>query len=266
MNKIIFARKIIYPGLGMLDRVFSRQPKGITIFCYHSISSDPWRFSVSPQDFKIQLEYLLLNLQPVSLSDVSQYLAGKREITCPSFALTFDDGFKDLLSIKEHIKSLGIKPTVFVLSQPQNANKNELGTSQELLKEKDILALYKSGWEIGCHSATHPDLTSLTPRDVATEIIESKKTLESKLNTPINYLAYPKGRYSPTVLAAAQKAGYLLGLTMDDGVISRNTNPLLLPRVGIDGSHSFAEFFSSFSPSVIKLRGMLKSRKIGLYI
>ncbi|TSC88169.1 MAG: polysaccharide deacetylase [Microgenomates group bacterium Gr01-1014_16] len=266
MNKLILARKIIYPGLGILDSVLLRRPEGITIFCYHSISSDSWRFSVTAQEFKNQLDYLLSHLHPISLSDVHQYLNRKKEISSPSFVLTFDDGFKDLMSVKEHVKKLGIKPTIFVLSHPQKTNKTELGTSQDLLKDKDVFALHKSGWEIGCHSATHPDFFSLTSTDLKEEIIESKKTLESKLNLPVEYFAYPKGRYSPAVLAAVQKAGYQLGLTMDDGIISRNTNPLLLPRVGVDGSHSFAEFTSSFSPSVVKLRGMLKRRKIGLNI
>ena len=53
---------------------------------------------------------------------------------------------------------------------------------------------------------------------------------------------------------------------MNDGMISKNSDPLLLPRVGVDASHSFNEFKMLFSPSVIWFRSLLKILHINFVI
>jgi peptidoglycan/xylan/chitin deacetylase (PgdA/CDA1 family) len=66
--------------------------------------------------------------------------------------------------------------------------------------------------------------------------------VEQKFGFPINYYAYPKGRYNKKVLAYIKEAGYDLALTIDDGIIKPGSDPLRLPRVCVDRTHSFSEF------------------------
>lgn len=256
-------RKIIYSSLAKTDEVFSRQPTKIVTLCYHSFDSSDWRFAVPPARFAKQMKYMLSIYQRISLSDIYQLVRNKKPIQKPSFAVTFDDGYASVWQIRGICQKLGIKPTVFVLSNPDKANRQELKTSEKFLTTAQIKELKRLGWEIGCHSATHPDFFSLTPKLAEKEIIEAKKSLEKRLGFTVNYFAYPRGRYNQTVMGAIDKSNYKLALTMNDGEAHNNMNPYLIPRIGVDGSHDFTDFRSLFSPSVVLARKLIRHSLLG---
>jgi len=263
MTNLLLTRKISYFSLGLLDKYLLRRQPGIFILCYHGLSDNKWRFNIPIEKFKIQVNYLYKHYHPLALSDLSEYLSRAKNISKPSFILTFDDGFRNILSAKDFLVRLKIKPTVFLTSSPFKVDRIELGTHQELLNTQDVLSLIKNGWEIGCHSATHPDFSKLSPTDQQQEIKISKHKLESQMGTKISYFAYPKGNYNYDILSSVKDAGYSMGLTMDDNPITHKSNPLLLPRIGIDKTHSFTEFIYTFSPSVVSFRGLLKRFNLG---
>ncbi len=61
MNSFLFTiRNAVYSVLFMVDQLMGRK-NPITVFCYHSISSDKWRYGVSEDAFKQQVIYLLNN-------------------------------------------------------------------------------------------------------------------------------------------------------------------------------------------------------------
>jgi biofilm PGA synthesis lipoprotein PgaB len=186
------------------------------------------------------------------------YNQGSKQLAKPGFLISFDDGYKDVLSTKDYFQSLGIKPIVFALAEPQKANRAELKTNRQFLNFDDLKELKLAGWEIGCHSATHPDFSKLTPVEIQKEIIDSKKLLESVLGFEVKYFAYPKGVYNEEILAAAQLAGYSLAFSMDDGWASPKGNPLAVPRVGVDRTHSFLEFKTLYAPSVIATKKIFR--------
>jgi polysaccharide pyruvyl transferase WcaK-like protein/peptidoglycan/xylan/chitin deacetylase (PgdA/CDA1 family) len=263
---IIYIRRIIYIILGFIDKFTNSDRNKITILSYHSIMRDNWRFSIDADEIKKQIKYLKTHYNFITLKMLEDYLNGERQILKPSIILTFDDGYKDILKMKRFLKSNNIKPALFVLSDPQNANEKELGTKRPHLTKRDIHSLIKHGWEIGSHTNTHPNLSLLSPAELNEEVIKSKLKLENELNIPIKYFAYPRGKYSEQVVKFVKKAGYSLGLTMDDGIISKNSNPLLIPRVGVDRTHSFNEFKTLFSQSNINLRKTIKATLLARYL
>lgn len=252
-------RRLLYLSLGSVNEMVPGFTPGVFILCYHSISDDGWDFSVSLKEFKKQMNYLASKYQFVTLRDVFDYCQGKNQITKPSVVINFDDGYKDILQVRGFLKSRSIKPTVFVLSRPQNANREELKTDKKFLTKQDLLLLARDGWEIGSHTATHPNLDILKKTEIDDEIVKSKKSLEKDLGIPIKYLAFPKGRYSKTVILTVKKAGYKMALTMDDGFISEGMDALRVPRIGVDGTHSFSEFKKLFLPLNIQARRVLKT-------
>ena len=151
------------------------------------------------------------------------------------------------------------KPTVFLLSSPRDANRNELNNALRLLTAPQIKKLISMGWEIGCHTATHPNVFKLSPSQLGSEIINSKIQLEKQLGLIINYFAYPKGRYTPSAVKAVEQAGYKLALTMDDSYVNSDTDPLKIPRIGVDGTHSFSEFKVLPTSGSRLIRKLLKS-------
>lgn len=230
----------------------------VFVLCYHSIDTDGWRFSVSPDNFKKQINYLLRCYRPLSLPELATYLRGEIKFNGSHFLITFDDGYRNILSIYDFCQRVGVRPSVFVLSQPAKADRRQLQSQNPLLESNELVFLKKSGWVIGCHSATHPDFRSLSAKEKAKEISGSKRELEEQLHAPVDYFAYPKGVYNEEIKEEVRRAGYRLAFSMDNYELKKDSNPLTLPRTGVDGTHTFEEFKNVFLPGSIRFRRLVK--------
>ncbi len=255
-------RKNVYLLLGS---IIKKQRNDVIILCYHSIARDDWRFSVDFADFKQQIEYLITIRKPITLEDLENYLNGKKDINSPSFIITFDDGYKNILQTVSFFQKNNIQPTLFLLGDTKNADRYEMNNNLDFLTVDEISLLQQSGWTLGVHSATHADFHSLNENSMQKEIVDSKKNLEIELNTEMKYFSYPKGAYSQSIINLIKKSNYRLAVSMDDGFINKKTNKFLIPRIGIDKTHSFEEFKVLFSPLVIWFRGFMKQTPIKKY-
>lgn len=265
MKKLfITLRKYIYLTLFLVDKILGNKNK-LVVLTYHSISKNKNFFNVAETDFKSQIKQIMKDYKPISLGDLSNFLLGKGNFKDPSFVLTFDDGYKDVLKVKSFLDSFGIQPTIFVLSDTKRVRRDELENNTRLLGIKDIKNLIRSGWEIGSHSATHQLLTELEEFELKKEVQESKKTLEKSLLTKVEYFAYPKGRYSEQVLNSVKDADYKLAFTMDDLLINKNNDKFKIPRIGVNGTHSLSEFRTLASPTVVQFRKLAKQMLGGVY-
>lgn len=256
-------RRVVYTTIGTINKLIPSSKTGILILCYHGIGNDKWAFGVSKQTFEKQMKHLKKDgYSFITLRDVLDYLDGKKEISKPSVVIQFDDGYKDILAVKPFLKKHGIKPTLFLLADTKRANRKELANNRPFLNKKEILSLVKDGWEIGSHTATHSFMNTLSKQQLVEEVTNSKKNLEKSLGLPIDYIAYPKGKYNKAVLKEVLRARYKLGLSMDDGIINRKVNRLIIPRIGVDRTHSFAEFKTLYLPFVVAIRGFIKRKGI----
>jgi peptidoglycan/xylan/chitin deacetylase (PgdA/CDA1 family) len=235
------------------------------VLCYHSVGKSKWKYNVSPAVFKQQIEQLLKTRKPISVEDLAKYLTGKKKIQTPSFLLTFDDGYTNILDLAKYLESKKIKPTVFLLSSPTRANRAELGINLPIMNKSEWKKIQQLGWSIGSHSATHPNFNQLSKSEAFSEIQDSKKILENQLKETISSIALPRGNHNEIVDEAVKESGYKLCMTMDDGIITANTNPLSIPRIGIDQTHSLTELRYLDSSFVIKVRTVLKKLKVGKF-
>ena len=100
-----------------------------------------------------------------------------------------------------------------------------------------IIEMAASGIEFGSHTVSHPNLTRVTDDDLTRELTNSKYALESKLQQPIETIAYPIGTpsaFNSRVLSAAHEHNFKLGLTYVSGANAIPIhNPLKLHRHGI---------------------------------
>lgn len=123
-------------------------------------------------------------------------------------ALTFDDGFSDNLSLLVPIvKELNAPATVFVIagwigrSHP-DAPWARIATADE------VRALHDAGLEIGAHTMTHRDLTTLGYEEALSELAESRTRLSEIVGASVDVAAYPYGATNETVVAACRAAGF----------------------------------------------------------
>lgn len=253
-------RNVIYKFLSGIE---DSRPL-LVVLCYHSVGDDDWYYTVAENEFKKQIEYMMIHYQPATLQDIYNHISGKKIIDQPSFVITFDDGYRNILSVRDFLKEKQIKPSLFLISNINKASKTQLQNNLQYLNSLDIQSLIKSGWDIGSHSLSHEDFWRLSSDHITTEVVTSKKQLEQEHKQKVSWFSYPRGRYTRPIVESVQKANYDLAVTMDDGFICRESNQYLIPRIGVDSSHSFEVFTETITSSVIMFRMLIKNFAGGL--
>lgn len=100
------------------------------------------------------------------------------------------------------------------------------------LDEKEILLLAEHPLvELGSHGATHQPLPGLPGPSLRTEIGESRRRLERLISRPVHSFSYPFGLLDGRIRDEVARAGYGRACSSRNGLISRGTDPLRLPRL-----------------------------------
>lgn len=259
----LFVRRCIYATIFLVERVIVffgglSRPR-IVLLCYHSISSDDWRFSVSKDNFKKQvLRLRAQGFEFLTIHQVYDIMRGRKKLSKKAVSIMFDDGYKDILVVKDWLRAQGIVPSVCVLSDPGNASQTEVCPGKEFLSTEDMQALHADGWAIGSHSATHTDFSKMSESDAYREIALSKQRLESALNETVDWFVYPRGYYSDMIVRTVQDAGYKMAFSMDDGVVGGLPERFIIPRIGVDRSHNMIDFMGMLSPLAVIFRKIVK--------
>jgi peptidoglycan/xylan/chitin deacetylase (PgdA/CDA1 family) len=92
--------------------------------------------------------------------------------------------------------------------------------------------------DFGSHALSHRILTQIDHDDAKHEISESKFLIEEKIGSVVNAIAYPNGNSNSAIEKLAAESDYQLGFTMDRGYVSKDSNPLALPRVNVHTNNS----------------------------
>jgi len=212
--------------------------KKAVILCFHSVGDDKWRFSVNRKMFETQIKYLAKNKNVVSLDDILSRKGNDKN----KVAITFDDGYKNwYTNVLPICQKYNITGTIFLLGDPNNADRSELKNNLPLLKKHEILGFLEAGWEIGSHTMTHSDLRNRSYDKLIEEITFSKKILEQNLGIDVKYLAYPRGIYSNQVLDLVKKSGYKAAFTINGGYADLS-QLFLINRVSLEGKLSLSQF------------------------
>lgn len=238
--------------ISLRSRLYStltRKSRNSSILCYHGIDGTS-TYSVTYTEFIKQIAALKQHYDFISLKEV---LEGKEGI-----ALTFDDGFASVTKVTNYLKSNDIPYALFVLTDPDNANRQELDSDEILLTQDELITLAKDPLvTIGCHSATHANLTSLNDEDLEHEIIASKAKLQKLIGKKIDFFAYPKGVYSKEIITKVRQAGYTAAFTVLPGTFNVLQNDLLIPRTVVNNSHTAHEMCALISPATQFLKKVI---------
>jgi peptidoglycan/xylan/chitin deacetylase (PgdA/CDA1 family) len=99
------------------------------------------------------------------------------------------------------------------------------------------------GIEFGAHGRTHADLTTLSGRELAEEVVGSKDDLTSLLGSPVVSFAYPYGFYNQAVVDCARGAFDVAFIADDnrEGLNYLATDPYLLLRTMVQTNDSWLD-------------------------
>ena len=214
---------------------------GVAVLCYHGIRPDGLRpgaatfegFHVTAAELEAQCRLLSAACDPISLNRWREARAGGPPLPRRPVLVTFDDGYRSVLTLAQPILSrYGIPAVAFICSGPVRDQQlfwfDALARAQgeaavELWKEtpyrewRDACARYgepaaeedpnapltaaavrtlagTEGFEIGGHSVDHAILSRADSHDQRREIFENKVALEEWSGRPVRAFAYPNGR------------------------------------------------------------------------
>jgi peptidoglycan/xylan/chitin deacetylase (PgdA/CDA1 family) len=191
----------------------ARAPFPPIALAYHGVADVPLRqdrhgLFVRAEDLRRQIAKLRSwGYRLVSFGELARLVAVSE--AAGHAALTFDDGLVDNVeTLAPLLQEEGAPATVFVVSGWLGRPHRSVPWTR-IMTESELGELRATGVEIGAHSVSHPDLSSLAYDDALEELAGSRKQLESVLGEPVQLAAYPYGRANAETVRACRDAGFV---------------------------------------------------------
>jgi peptidoglycan/xylan/chitin deacetylase (PgdA/CDA1 family) len=186
------------------------------VITYHDMvparGQDTEWFDCTPAEFRSQLDWLTARgAHFISVDHLYRHLTEGERLPPHAIAITFADNYLGFyLRALPILRARRIPVAMFVhtdyVGSPIGRPKMTWTQLEELDKEGLVT--------IASQTRTHPkDMTTLSDRALAEELVGSRRALSKHLGHTIPYLAYPNGSYDRRVARAARDAGYLMAFT-----------------------------------------------------
>ncbi len=133
-----------------------------------------------------------------------------------------------------------VAPALARLGETLGVPVMEEGRDFPLMDWPQLRELQDRGFEIGCHSASHPNLQRATPEQLRLEVHGALTELQARLDQPVRSYVYPYGRIGPEAVAAVAEAGVAAAFSTCAGVILPGAAPFALPRIEFNRRQAFA--------------------------
>lgn len=200
----------------------------IPVLCYHSVNPNSTNEAIiTPSLLKEHLLYIKdCGYTTLSLSKFYDNILHNSQVPEKSILITFDDGYMDNYYYAFPIlKELNMTATIFCITNSLDG--------KYYLSQAAIKSMCDYGIDIGCHTFSHPKLSSLSLDSQISEIENSKNSLEKITNKKITAIAYPFGNYDKNTILAAKHCGYTMAFTTNNGFAKYSNDVYKLNRICI---------------------------------
>lgn len=226
----------------------------VLILGYHGITrrsdEDPHPMHVTESRFREHIRHLQESYHVISLSDYVDCRKNGRPTPPYSVVLTFDDGYRNFLTVAAPILAAHSMPATVFLITGVSDDKTTIARAGDwtpdddfrLLSWDEVLTLYTKGIEFGAHTATHPRMDTLPPIMSVEEMTRSLNEIRDRIGIRDVSFAYPYGISTPELQNQAKAAGFTCALTCKAGFVETNTDLFALERtlIGNESFHLFA--------------------------
>jgi peptidoglycan/xylan/chitin deacetylase (PgdA/CDA1 family) len=197
-------------------------------------------FYVIKSEFEWQMRRLKqLGYAPVTFQMLADAMAGSATLPNLPVLITFDDGYKNLLTnVHPFLAELGYPYTVFLVSDKIGKTNDWVAAEgydpDPLLSWQEIKEMASAGFaSFQPHTANHLKLTETPSNIVLGELQTCRAALEQQFAYPMDVLCYPYGNYNAEIVRIAQDVGYKMAVTTNFGRVRQNDKPLELPRISV---------------------------------
>ena len=224
----------------------------LPILYYHEIGPDRDKHVVHPEDFTAQLDWLReAEHDFLTLDDVLDIYAGRRDAPPRPVVLTFDDGRAGVLRYAApYLAKAGLPSTIYVVTDWLDAHEiPEYERYSEFLGWRDLAELRAAGMGIESHGVSHRTLKKLPPDEVERELRDSRRVLEDKLGEPVVHFSFPRGRTRRALERRVRRAGYISAVATGqswNGPLARRFH---LNRLRVEGHDSLDDFRRMLQPA-----------------
>jgi peptidoglycan/xylan/chitin deacetylase (PgdA/CDA1 family) len=228
-----------------LAPAFAVAPAGqrpyVPILMYHYVrvvdqAADPlgYGLSVTPDQFAAQVKWLHgSGYDTIQMSALAACIRGEAPCPAHAVALTFDDGYMDAYTAALSVlQEYGATATFYIVS-------GFVG-HDAYMGWDEIRALRAAGMEIGAHSISHLDLTTLSHDENVDQIGRSGAEIAAHLGIPVRSFCYPAGKFNAEIAAITRERGYTSATTTNQQ--GPQDDLFALPRLRISGDMSQASF------------------------
>jgi peptidoglycan/xylan/chitin deacetylase (PgdA/CDA1 family) len=210
------------------------QQAQVPILMFHVIAAPPANVSdaelwTPPETFKADMQALAdSGYRAITMRQLFDAWDKGAAIPRQPVVVSFDDGYLSHAQTAAPILKEHGWPGVVNLTLE---NLGGDGLPIHLLKPM----IATGGWEVDSHTVTHPDLTTLSPDELQSELVDSKAQIKAKLGQPAAFFCYPAGKFNDTVVAAVKAAGYE-GATTEVAGLAKSDERYQLRRIRVQGT------------------------------
>lgn len=220
----------------------------VLALCHHAVRSR--------ERFQAQMSLILE--REYSVLTMKEFIAWVRHgqpIRSPAVILTFDGSYRSQLdNAVPTLEAFKLPATFFTESGYLD--------DKRLMGRRELSALAAAGHTIGCHSHTHPDLTTLLPEELEHEVVGSKRVLEDAVGHEVTAFCHPDGLRNSVVAAEVERGGFDVAFTIDLGGIRRGNDRYQLKRLAILGEPGPREFAAFLGGARFIAGGILLGWKV----
>jgi peptidoglycan/xylan/chitin deacetylase (PgdA/CDA1 family) len=218
------------------------------ILCYHGVGNDypddEHPFAFDPAEFASHLDAIAASgMQTVTVSElVRRRRAGDHASLGSTVAITFDDGYADLLStVAPLLAERGMVATAYLTVAYLDGRTAGDPSSSRWLSWDEARELAASGvFEIGGHSHDHVQLDVVGLDEVRRQLVATRDRLGGELGPSPASFAYPYGYSNPAVRDAVAAAGFTSACGVKHALSPADDDPYDLVRVRLLRRHSLA--------------------------
>ncbi len=218
------------------------------VIVYHTISTPevslPSNIDISPEKFESHLAWLSKRAERV--------VTLKKLLSEPDkanlFAITFDDGFQDNLTVAlPLLEKYNLPMTLFAVA-------GFIGDEGYLSKEELKTLAAHPLITIGSHGLYHKHFSKMSKDEAVFELTESKKILEEITGNEIDLLAYPYGDCNLVTEKLSEECGYQAAWSVWNG---KNT-PYSRWRVPLGRNDNLLRFIAKVSNAYFPIKKIIK--------
>ncbi|MGI8558251.1 MAG: polysaccharide deacetylase family protein [Solirubrobacteraceae bacterium] len=206
----------------------------VPILTYHRVHLFQTEFTksipdetVEPSTFAAEIDALAAaGYHTVSQTQLFRALFSGAALPSKPVLISVDDGYvDDVKTILPVLRSHRMLATFYIITGRFH--------EQGFVNETQVRRLDAAGMDVGAHTRTHAALNAIPSGQLVGQIDGSRRDLQRILGHFVYWFAYPYGAFSPPVLRAVRKAGFLLAVTTRGGTVESSTAPLTMPRIHV---------------------------------